>query len=167
MQDAAIDKITNSNAKPVVHSDRGENYRWPGSLSRIDDAKLVRSMSRKGCSPANDAREGFSGRLTIKMFYARDSPHSSIDHFMVCLDAYIRWYNRARIKISWGARSAIEQCRSLRIAVHPVKFSAAPVASCASIRPWLNAVHDSICPPPAPSEMRSSRQRHWRMAYRC
>jgi putative transposase len=39
----------------VVHSDRGCHYRWTGWLSRIADANLVRSMSRKGCSPDNAA----------------------------------------------------------------------------------------------------------------
>lgn len=38
-------------------------------LSRIADAKLVRSMSRKGCSPDNAACEGFFGRLKTEWFY--------------------------------------------------------------------------------------------------
>ena len=50
MLDAAIEKVAASDSGPVVHSDRG-HYRWPGWLSRIADAKLTRSMSRKGCSP--------------------------------------------------------------------------------------------------------------------
>ena len=50
MLDAAIDKVTGGGNRPVVHSDRGGHYRWPGWLSRIAEAKLVRSMSRKGCS---------------------------------------------------------------------------------------------------------------------
>ena len=63
MLDAAIDKIVDSGSRPVVHSDRGGHYRWPGWLSRIADSKLIRSMSRKGCSPDNAACEGFFGRL--------------------------------------------------------------------------------------------------------
>ncbi len=72
MLDAAIDKVTVSGDRPVVHSDRGGHYRWPGWLSRIADAKLVRSMSRKGCSPDNAACEGFFGRLKIEMFFSRN-----------------------------------------------------------------------------------------------
>lgn len=63
MLDCAIEKVTASSVRPIVHSDRGGHYRWPGWLSRIADAKLVRSMSRKGCSPDNAACEGFFGRL--------------------------------------------------------------------------------------------------------
>ena len=46
-------------AKPIVHSDRGCHYRWPGWIRRMQDAGLRRSMSKKGCSPDNAACEGF------------------------------------------------------------------------------------------------------------
>jgi hypothetical protein len=98
MLDAAIDKVAASGDRPVVHSDRGGHYRWPGWLSRIAEAKLVRSMSRKGCSPDNAACEGFFGRLKIEMFFSRDWLSTTIDEFVAALDAYIRWYNDARIK---------------------------------------------------------------------
>lgn len=62
MLDAAIETVTVTSDRPVVHSDRGGHYRWPGWHSRIAGAKMVRSMSRKGCSPDNAACEGFFGR---------------------------------------------------------------------------------------------------------
>ncbi|ABK10022.1 conserved hypothetical protein [Burkholderia cenocepacia HI2424] len=37
------------------------HYRWPGWLTRIREANLIRSMSCKGCSPHNAACEGFLG----------------------------------------------------------------------------------------------------------
>ena len=49
MLDAAIETVANGEGRPVVHSDRGAHYRWPGWLSRMRNAKLIRSMSRKGC----------------------------------------------------------------------------------------------------------------------
>ena len=48
---------------PVIHSDRGCHYRWPGWLEICERHGLERSMSRKGCSPDNSAMEGFFGRL--------------------------------------------------------------------------------------------------------
>ena len=51
MLDAAIETIAANSDRPVVHSDRGAHDRWPGWLSRITDAKLARSMSRKGVLP--------------------------------------------------------------------------------------------------------------------
>ena len=116
MLDAAIDKVAVSGERPVVHSDRGGHYRWPGWLARIADAKLVRSMSRKGCSPDNAACEGFFGRLKTEMFFARDWLTTTIEEFAAAVDAYIRWYNEARIKSSLGFRSPAQHRRRLGIA---------------------------------------------------
>lgn len=71
MLDAAVEKVAYSVNRPVVHSDRGAHYRWPGWLARIGNAGLIRSMSRKGCSPDNAACEGFFGRLKTELFYPR------------------------------------------------------------------------------------------------
>ena len=107
MLDAAIDKVAVSGEKPVVHSDRGGQYRWPGLLARIADAKLLRSMSRKGCSPDNAACEGFFGR---------DWLTTTIEELVAAVDAYIRWYNEDRIKSSLGFRSPAQHRRRLGIA---------------------------------------------------
>lgn len=40
---------------PIVHFDRGCHYRWPGWIERMNGAGLIRSMSKKGCSPDNAA----------------------------------------------------------------------------------------------------------------
>jgi len=116
MLDAAIDKVAVSGERPVVHSDRGGHYRWPGWLTRIADANLVRSMSRKGCSPDNAACEGFFGRLKTELFYSREWLSTTIGDFVAALDAYIRWYNEARIKSSLGFQSPAAYRRSLGIA---------------------------------------------------
>ena len=116
MLDAAIEKVADSHDRPVVHSDRGAHYRWPGWLSRISDAKLIRSMSRKGCSPDNAACEGFFGRLKSELFYPRDWRNTTIDQFIQAVDSYIRWYNEKRIKISLGSLSPIEYRKSLGLA---------------------------------------------------
>ena len=117
MLDAAINTVIAGNDRPIVHSDRGGHYRWPGWLTRIADARLVRSMSRKACSPDNAACEGFFGRLKNELFYARDWLATTIDEFIAELDAYVRWYNEARIKISLGSCSPLEHRKSLGIAV--------------------------------------------------
>jgi transposase InsO family protein len=116
MLDAAIETVVNHDTRPIVHSDRGAHYRWPGWLSRIGDSKLIRSMSRKGCSPDNAAYEGFFGRLKTELFYPRDWRTTSIDQFIQAVDAYIRWYNEKRIKISLGSLSPLEYRASLGLA---------------------------------------------------
>lgn len=113
MLDAAIETVTESDERPIVHFDRGGHYRWPGWLSRLAKAKLTRSMSRKACSPDNAACEGFFGRLKTEMFYPRDWRSSTIAQFVEVLDGYIRWYNEKRIKSSLGYLSPIEYRESL------------------------------------------------------
>ena len=115
MLDAAIETAGTSAIRPVVHSDRGAHYRWPGWLSRVRNAKLIRSMSRKGCSPDNAACEGFFGRLKTELFYPRNWKDITIDQFIQIVDAYIRWYNEKSIKISLGSLSPIKYRKSLEI----------------------------------------------------
>ena len=116
MLDAAIETVAETPDRPVVHSDRGGHYRWPGWLSRMSDANLTRSMSRKACSPDNAACEGFFGRLKNELFYPRDWKGTTIEQFIELVDSYIRWYNEKRIKISLGSLSPIEYRVSLGLA---------------------------------------------------
>lgn len=80
------------------------------------DAKLIRSMSRNGCSPDNAACEGFFGRLKTELFYPRAWQATSIEQFIEAVDSYIRWYNAKRIKISLGSLSPLEYRESLGLA---------------------------------------------------
>ena len=105
------------NEQPLVHSDRGCHYRWPGWISLIEKANLSRSMSKKGCSADNAACEGFFGRLKNEMFYNRNWKHTSVEDFMQELDEYLHWYNEERIKISLGGMSPVQYRRKLGILV--------------------------------------------------
>lgn len=115
MLDEAIDTLE-ENDRPIVHSDRGAHYRWPRWISKVEDAKLIRSMSRKGCTPDNAACEGFFGRLKTEFFYPRNWGNTTLERFMQEIDQYIRWYNEKRIKVSLGALSPIEHRQRLGIA---------------------------------------------------
>ena len=116
MLDAAIGTVANGDDRPVVHSDRGAHYRWPGWLSLMNNANLIRSMSRKGCSPDNAACEGFFGRLKTDLFYPRNWKAITVEQFIQIVDSYIRWYNEKRIKISLGYLSPREYRERLGIA---------------------------------------------------
>lgn len=98
---------------PIIHSDRGCHYRWPDWIERVNAGGLIRSMSKKGCSPDNSACEGFFGRLKNEMFYRRSWSGISLEQFMRILDQYIHWYNEKRIKLSLGGMSPIEYRHSL------------------------------------------------------
>lgn len=107
MLDKAIAQLS-PHEHPLVHTDRGCHYRWPGWIERMDAAGLTRSMSRKGCSPDNSACEGFFGRLKNEMFYGRTWIDVSIDDFINEINNYINWYNTKRIKQSLGYKSPVQ-----------------------------------------------------------
>ena len=112
MLDHAIQTLS-SNEHPMVHSDRGGHYRWPGWIERMNKAGLTRSMSKKGCSPDNSACEGFFGRLKNEMFYNRSWTGVTIEGFINEVNKYLNWYCNKRIKLSLGGLSPIEYRRKL------------------------------------------------------
>jgi len=100
---------------PIVHSDRGAHYRWPGWLKLMKDKGLLRSMSKKGCTPDNAACEGVFGRIKNEMYHNRTWSGVSIEEFMEILNSYLYWYNEKRIKMSLGALSPLEYRERLNL----------------------------------------------------
>lgn len=110
-------KMLSSEEKPIVHSDRGVHYRWPGWINRMEENGFIRSMSKKGCSPDNSACEGVFGRIKNEMFYNTDWSGVNISEFIDILNTYLQWYNEKRIKKSLGYLSPIEYRHSLGLAI--------------------------------------------------
>lgn len=106
LDDAA--KLLSVEAKPIIHSDRGAHYRWPGWIDRMEKNGFIRSMSKKGCSPDNSACDGVFGRIKNEMFYNADWSGVNISEFIGILNDYLYWYNEKRIKKSLGYLSPIE-----------------------------------------------------------
>ena len=79
----------------------------------MNQARLTRSMSKKGCTPDNAACEGFFGRLKNEMYYNRSWKDISMGEFIDQVDEYISWYNRKRIKLTLGGLSPTEYRESL------------------------------------------------------
>lgn len=115
MLDDAVSGLRNGE-HPIIHSDRGCHYRWPGWITRMEQAHLIRSMSKKGCSPDNSACEGFFGILKNEMFYGLSLAGVTVEAFMQMINAYMEWYRRERIKISLGGMSPIEYRQRLGLA---------------------------------------------------
>ena len=116
MLDLATETLGNDE-KPIIHSDRGGHYRWPGWLERVEKAGLVRSMSKKGCSPDNSACEGLFGRIKMEMFYSRPWVGITMEDFLETLDKYLHWYNNKRIKMSLGGMSPVQYRLSLGLEI--------------------------------------------------
>ena len=102
---------------PIVHSDRGCHYRWPEWIKILEDAKLTRSMSKKGCSPDNSACEGFFGHLKMEMFYGRNWSNSTLDDLIQAINKYMNWYRTSRIKSTLGGLSPLEYRRRIGVGV--------------------------------------------------
>ena len=96
-----------------VHSDRGSHYRWPGWIAICDGHGIVRSMTRKGCSPDNSRAEGFFGRLKVESFHGRGWDDAGMGEFMEMPDAYLFWYRDKRRKSDLGYMSPMQFRRSL------------------------------------------------------
>ena len=75
-------KLLSVGEKPIIHSDRGVYYRWPGWIDRMEKNGFIRSMSKKGCSPDNSACEGVFGRIKNEMFYNADWSGVNISEFI-------------------------------------------------------------------------------------
>jgi len=48
MLDYAVSQLSDKE-HPIIHTDKGSYYRWLVWISRVENAALIRSMSRKGC----------------------------------------------------------------------------------------------------------------------
>lgn len=103
--------------RPVVHSDRGGHYRWPGWAEVCRCGRLVRSMSRKGRSCDNARMEGFFGTLKSEFFHVRDWRGADLGGFMVELNRWLHWFRSGRISESLGWRTPDENRRLLGYAV--------------------------------------------------
>ncbi len=99
--------------RPKGHGDRGRHYRWPGWIKICEDHGIVRSMSRKGCSPGNARAEGFFGRLKIEFFHGGDWGGVALDEFADMLGACLRWYRDVRLKSDLDYRSPMQYRRDL------------------------------------------------------
>ena len=98
---------------PMLHSDCGCHYRWPGWIGLCEAHGIVRSMSKRACSPDNAACEAFFGRLKNEFFYYRDWDSVSFEEFSDRLDRYIKYYNNDRKKKSLGWMSPMQYRKSL------------------------------------------------------
>jgi putative transposase len=58
--------------KPCLHPDGEIQYWWDSWVRRCAEVGIVRSRSKKACSPDNSAAEGFFGRLENEFLYYRD-----------------------------------------------------------------------------------------------
>ena len=106
-------RVLGDGQAPILHSDCGCHYRWPGWIRICEENGITRSMSRKACSPDNAACEGFFGRMKNEFFHHRTWDDTPFEAFNRKLDGYIRYHNTQRKKKSLGWKSPDEYRLSL------------------------------------------------------
>lgn len=84
-------------ARPVLHSEMGWQYQQAGWCSRLREAGVVQSMSRKGNCIDNGATEQVFGHIKDEFFKGRQWP--SFEAFKRDLDAYIVHLNTRRRQV--------------------------------------------------------------------
>lgn len=101
----AFDRLGPSE-KPMLHSDQGWQYRMPAFRKRLQENRLVQSMSRKGNCLDNAAMESFFGTLKCELFYINE--FESVETLKGAIHDYIHYYNVDRIKLGLGGLSPVE-----------------------------------------------------------
>nr|WP_260441039.1 IS3 family transposase [Pseudomonas putida] len=104
MLERAIQLLPAGN-KPLLHSDQGWHYRYPDYCTRVKEAGLEQSMSRKGNCLDNAAMESFFGTLKSEYFYRER--FKSVAELQAGLDEYIHYYNHDRIKMKLNGLSPV------------------------------------------------------------
>lgn len=106
---AMLDKATATlqpGMKLVMHSDQGWQYRHRAFQSRLENAGITQSMSRKGNCLDNAVAENFFGHF--KEEFLRQRTFTSIAEFKKELDLYIHWFNHERIQLKLKGLSPVE-----------------------------------------------------------
>lgn len=105
MLDRVLKKVP-KNAKPILHSDQGWQYRMKEYQGILRKNRIIQSMSRKGNCLDNAVIENFFGTLKSEMFYIKK--YLSVEELQDDIDEYIDYYNNNRIRLNLKGMSPVE-----------------------------------------------------------
>lgn len=105
MLDRALKKKP-GNAKPILHSDQGWQYKMKSYQGILLKNGITQSMSRKGNCLDNAIMENFFGTLKSEMFYRKK--YLSVEELKGDVDEYISYYNNKRIRLNLNGMSPVE-----------------------------------------------------------
>ncbi len=111
----ALGKLS-ADAKPMVHSDQGWQYRMNRYQDMLAERGLVQSMSRKGNCHDNAAMESFFAVLKSEYFHL--NKFANADELKDGLAGYIDYYNHSRIKMKLGGLSPVQYRTQYATASH-------------------------------------------------
>ncbi|WCE29889.1 IS3 family transposase [Vibrio sp. SCSIO 43137] len=95
-----------NDAKPIVHSDQGWQYRHRKYQETLANSGLTQSMSRKGNCLDNAVAENFFALLKTEMYH--NQHFEDADDLIAHIDEYIEYYNTKRIKVKLKGLTPME-----------------------------------------------------------
>lgn len=97
-------KITNL----ILHSDAGWQYQKNFYIKKLEEKKIIQSMSRMGNVLDNGLIESFFSIMKSEMFYGQESSYKNIEELKAAIDEYIDYYNNRRIKLKLKGLTPVE-----------------------------------------------------------
>lgn len=77
----------------LIHSDQGFHYTNPAYIQRVEELKMIQSMSRKGNCIDNAPIESFFGHLKDEVDYKHCK---TFEELYLLIEEYVRYYNNER-----------------------------------------------------------------------
>lgn len=105
IQDMFVDLINkhgDSISGAILQSDMGWQYQMQKYHDKLEELKIIQSMSRKGNCLDNSPTENFFGRMKEEMFYGKEHLYKNISQLREAIIRYIEYYNKERIVVKLG-----------------------------------------------------------------
>ncbi|WP_144435024.1 IS3 family transposase [Actinobacillus pleuropneumoniae] len=93
-------------AKPILHSDQGWQYRMADYQEMLRKHHIKQSMSRKGNCLDNGAMESFFGRLKTECYFGKR--FETFEQLEKVIHEYIHYYNNERIQVKLKGLSPVQ-----------------------------------------------------------
>lgn len=112
--------ITNPDAKPIFHSDRGFQYTSKVFQRKLDNQGMQQSMSRVGHCIDNGPTEGFWGIIKSEMYALYEIIDEASLRFAI--KDYLRFYAEERIQERYNCKTPLEVRMEALSAVNPTEY---------------------------------------------
>ena len=97
-----LEKAFKNNSKItdlILHSDAGWQYQKNFYIKKLEEKKIIQSMSRMGNVLDNGLIENFFSIMKSEMFYGQENNYKNIEELKAAIDEYMDYYNNKRIKL--------------------------------------------------------------------
>ena len=112
--------ISNPDAKPVFHSDRGFQYTSKVYKQKLNTYKIEHSMSRVGHCIDNGPTEGLWGIIKTEMYCMYDIKDEASLRFAI--KDYLKFYNLERPQERYGCKTPLEVRKEALSEAVPVQY---------------------------------------------